>query len=219
MDYLVYILGVLVMGLVCSMTIRASFMNRTKRPDGKQVGSRRRSVKIANKSPVEPLSPSEPDLTLSPKDFRPALQRALLHVRTPWGWPRHEERNRVGESRSNLSARMQASASRLVGGQRSTDRSAKAARTSESIRALVEDRYRRANRQAMAEMQYQKVKAPRLRDPSEPHDQMDNFGIKQAESIRHKLKLLSAMNGEPAEKESKNLRYVDLKDVKRPWGW
>jgi len=93
-------------------------------------------------------------------------------------------------------------------------------RISGSIRALLEDRYGRVDRQSMAEIEYQKVKPPRLRDPSEPHDQMDNFGTSEAERIRQKLKLLNAMNGVPAAvEEPKELRYVDLKDVKRPWGW
>jgi len=93
-------------------------------------------------------------------------------------------------------------------------------RISGSIRALLEDRYGRVNRQSMAEIEYQKVKPPRLRDPSEPHDQMDNFGTREAERIRQKLKLLTAMNGVPAAaEEAKELRYVELKDIKRPWGW
>jgi len=144
----------------------------------------------------------------------------MLHVRTPWGWPRHEERNRVGASSRNLSDRMQLLTDRLLKEKDLVSRASADPRISGSIRALLEDRYGRVNRQSMAEIEYQKVKPPRLRDPSEPHDQMDNFGTREAERIRQKLKLLTAMNGVPAAaEEAKELRYVELKDIKRPWGW
>jgi hypothetical protein len=93
-------------------------------------------------------------------------------------------------------------------------------RTSGSVRALLEDRYGRVNKDSMDTIEYYPVKRPLLRDPSQPHDQMDNFGSNEAERIRNKLKRVVAMRSNPAEASGRDeLRYVEIKDVKQPWGW
>lgn len=97
--------------------------------------------------------------------------------------------------------------------------------SSGSIRALLEDRYRPATRD-MTEIPYHKVKRPLLRNPSEPFDQMDNLGRAESQRLRQKLQFLSAMNADSAEQGDTNknrkkveFRYVELKDLKQPWGW
>ena len=180
-EYLFYILAILVIGLVCLLTIRFNFKktDQVRRPNGKPMSKHQMDT----------------DAEFSLKDFKPALDRALMHVRTPWGWPRHEERNRLGGAPPDVSRSTKSYADRLLREKKKNGESVPAnSRSKSSIRALLEDRYGRANRQTMTEMQYQKVKAPRLRDPSEPHDQMDNVGTREAERIRQQLKLLTAMN-------------------------
>lgn len=207
-----YILAVLVIGLFCLLAIRFNFRVETNQPRSRFSFLRR----LRSNDSVT----SDPASIRSGKDMKPALDRVLMHVRTPWGWPGHQEQNRVGESAEGMSPRLRSFSERLVREKMLASSPSSNPRVSNSIRALLEDRYGRVNRQSMAEMEYQKVKAPRLRDPREPHDQMDNFGTKEAERIRQKLKLLTAMNGVPVvEEEKKALRYVELKDVKRPWGW
>lgn len=208
MDYLLYILAILVIGLVCLVTIRIHFRQQdAARPAGNRSSSNRKSSN----------HPEGPDpKNLNPADFKPAIQRALLHIRTPWGWPRHLEHNRIEPPPPKYSRGMRAFTDRLVGNEKAGRGNS---RSEASMRALLEDRYGR-NPPAMTEMEYRKVKPPRLRDPSEPHDQMDNFGTREAERVRQKLKLLSSMNAESGvPEELKDLRYVDLKDIKRPWGW
>ena len=196
MDYLLYILAILVIGLVCLVTIRVNF----KKTDDK----RRRGGKSVTNRPSDSNQ-------VSTRDFKPALQRALLHIRTPWGWPRHLEHNRIEAAPQKSSRRSRENAGRNASAN---------SRIDASMRALLEDRYGRGSPQAMTEMEYRKVKAPRLRDPSEPHDQMDNFGTREADRIRQKLKLLTAMNTKSDVPEAlEDLRYVELKDIKRPWGW
>lgn len=217
LEYLFYILAVLVIGLICLVTIRFNFKVETNQPPSRFPFLRRPRADAGNETTRGEAVPASAH---SARATKPALDRALLHVRTPWGWPMHEERNRVGEPRRGLSARVQSFTDRLLREKDLVSSPSGDPRISGSIRALLEDRYGRVNRQSMAEIEYQKVKPPRLRDPSEPHDQMDNFGTREAERIRQKLKLLTAMNKLPdAVKEPKELRYVELKDIKRPWGW
>jgi hypothetical protein len=78
----------------------------------------------------------------------------------------------------------------------------------------------------MTEIEYQKVKRPLLRDPNEPFDQLDNLGSVEAHRLRQKLQFLSAMNPDTVQPGEKNkngkkieFRYVELKDLKQPWGW
>jgi hypothetical protein len=66
-------------------------------------------------------------------------------------------------------------------------------------------------------MAYQKVKPPRLRDPSLPHDQMDNFPSGKTEQI------VSGLDKQPDKpedrRETPRRKTGSLKDVKTPWGW
>jgi hypothetical protein len=90
----------------------------------------------------------------------------------------------------------------------------------ESVRALIEDRYVPSKWNSPGEIEYRKVKPLLLRDPNAPHDQMDNFGVRQAELVRKKLQRVAKMNVAAAAAASQeDLRYVGAKDVKQPWGW
>ena len=90
----------------------------------------------------------------------------------------------------------------------------------ESVRALIEDRYVPSRWNSPGEIEYRKVKPPLLRDPNAPHDQMDNFGARQAEIVRKNIQRVAKMNiAAAAAASQEDLRYVGLKDVKQPWGW
>jgi hypothetical protein len=188
--YYYSILAVLVIGLICSLIIR-----RAHRKGENKTGaaSTRRTLLERH---------SEDKLHWAARDQEHRLVRELYSVRTPWGWPRHKA------DMSKLRRK-----NRLAG-------SSAESRGRESVRALIEDRYVPAQWNSPSEIEYRKVKPPLLRDPNAPHDQMDNFGVKQAELVRKKLQRVAKMNVEAATAASQeNLRYVGRKAVKQPWGW
>ena len=86
-----------------------------------------------------------------------------------------------------------------------------------SVRALLEDRYGRSAR--MSEIEYNKVKAPLLRDPGAPHDQMDNFPSGKAGQLAKMLKRQSRTLPGEVRPVGKDARRADLKNLKTPWGW
>jgi hypothetical protein len=141
-----------------------------------------------------------------------------LHYRTPWGWPGAHQAGMVeppglSDTVRNFTDRLMREKQLVQPGQKTN---------SGSIRALLEDRYGPAS--GMREISYQKVKRPLLRDPSEQHDQLDNLGKLETSKLRRKLEFLSAMNNEVAAdkagtKKRIEFRYVELKDLKQPWGW
>jgi hypothetical protein len=84
------------------------------------------------------------------------------------------------------------------------------------MRALLEDRF--VSLSHMAEIEYRKVKPPLLRDPSLPHDQMDNFPSGKLNGIE------SGLNGQPPVKTvdshgAGKISYKNVREVRTPWGW
>jgi hypothetical protein len=149
-------------------------------------------------------------------------EKEKAQYRTPWGWPGAEKES---AQQPHISDTVRTFTDRLVRQKQlvQSDRTA----ASGSIRALLEDRYGPVDR-GMAEIPYHKVKRPLLRDPAEMHDQLDNLGSAEARQLRKKLQFLSAMNNEQQAggqsdglKKSRKVefRYVELKDLKQPWGW
>ena len=103
----------------------------------------------------------------------------------------------------------------LVAEKRTTEDEGYAQRREASLKALLEDRYGRKIKPS--EMAYRKVKPPRLRDPSLPHDQMDNFPSGKTDQIVSGLK---KQPGQPGEQRETPVRKTgSLKEVKTPWGW
>jgi hypothetical protein len=219
-DYLYYILAILVIGLIAIFSVRIA--TRSRNPDlimqyearkkavrklsGKKEKTTTKAVSIHNRSAV----------------VKSARDRNI-HLRTPWGWPgsQHE----TDHSPHGITQTVKSFADHLLrekqlvesGGLAASDKGS-------SIRALLEDRYHPVDRGERA-IPYQKVKRPLLRDPNEPHDQLDNRGSVDASKLRKKLQFLSAMNNEESQvgstgsKSKVEFRYVDLKDLKQPWGW
>ena len=132
------------------------------------------------------------------EDRRVMVQRQKLRVPTPWGW--------AGQSRKRDPVKKESAEQRR-------DR---------SIRALLEDRFAPVQGAAKRPLEYQKVKPPRLRDPSAPHDQMDNFGTGAADRVQKELRPHSSLRGKDESsnmKRSGGLRARDLRGLKNPWGW
>jgi hypothetical protein len=151
------------------------------------------------------------------------VQRELKKVPTPWGWPgsdvghgakdgRYLHRIGPGSSLSSLRHWVE----RLVAEKRTVDDAEYRQMKSEALRSMVEDRY--GHTPQATRMKYQKVKPPRLRDPSRPYDQEDNFPSGQTEKI---VKKLSQQPGKPeAEQDWRPFRKVSgLENIKKPWGW
>ena len=185
MEYLYYLLAVLILGLVCMVSLRLA----------------------AQKSFKQKLSSGGKVNRLAQPSTRP--------VPTPWGWANHRERN--GTAQAGFSDAMQSVTNRLMREKKLLQTRSTNPRVSGSVRALLEDRYGRVDKGGIP---YEKVKKPLLRDPNQPYDQMDDFGGREAERIRARLNRLKAMNQEnlPQAKREKT-RYVDIKDIKQPWGW
>jgi hypothetical protein len=213
-DYIYYILAILVVGLACTTAIR--FITRSRNPD---LMLHYQARKKAARQMAEDQSGLEDELIkeVAAKPIHsPGHGYRKTHNRTPWGWP--------GADRGNqgLTQSVRSFTDRLIQGKQLTQTTS--GFNHGSIRALLEDRYGPVDR-GMKEMPYQKVKRPLLRDPSEMHDQLDNFGGAESRQLRKKLEFLSAMNRDEddlvLEDDSKKsgFRYVELKDLKQPWGW
>ena len=204
--YYYCILAVLAIGLLCLLII-----HRAHREDESETG-------VANVRQTWLEKHSDDKLLWARRDHEHRLVRELHSVRTPWGWPQHN--SDMDKPGSGLSEPMKSFTDGLLRRKNRLAGSAGELRGRESIRALIEDRYVPSNWNSPNEIEYRKVKPPLLRDPNAPHDQMDNFGVKKAELVRKKLQRVVKMNvGAAAAARQHELRYVDVKYVKQPWGW
>lgn len=218
MDYIYYILAILVMGLVCIAGVR--FATRSQNPDLiLQYQARKKAARPLAAGPVtdkeKPFKQANPPPA---KSLRERHQEKMLH-RTPWGWPGADRGSQ--QAQPGISDSVRNFTDRLIREKQLTQ----AGRGNGSIRALLEDRFGPVDR-GMKEMPYQKVKRPLLRDPSEMHDQLDNLGGVETHQLRKKLQFLSAMKnsdeqslGQTNGAKKVEFRYVELKDLKQPWGW
>lgn len=199
MEYLLSILGVLVAGLLCSLTIR--YGTREKQAKNKTFGAGSSVVGEAT-SGVDPQT-------------RKIREREFRKVPTPWGWPGH---CRFGddEGQPDLSRSMQLFTKRLLKQKQLVNGNSLDPRISGSIRALLEDRYAPSAKS----IEYRKVKAPRLRDPNLPHDQMDSFGTREMRPDPNKLTRPDGMKTDLRRvAKTGRVNSKDLKDIKLPWGW
>jgi hypothetical protein len=150
-----------------------------------------------------------------------ALKRAKQRLAAPWGWPGHLPRQQAG--RTGWVAALHSLAERLTRQKQLAETALSDPRRSNNIRALVEDRYGRVIHERMSEIPYQRVKRPLLRDPSEPHDQMDNLGTAKAERIRRQLQSPALIKAEArpsrGRQQGSPREQLKLQDVKLPWGW
>jgi len=167
---------------------------------------------------------STSDDLLSMPEREKILQREMTSVPTPWGWPGHHHDAAEGSDQEpgveldgrGISHSMQRWVNHLVTQKRTVGDREYVLRKNASMRALLEDRFGRPSQ--MADVEYQQVKAPLLRDPSQPHDQMDNFPSGRTEKITEKLEK-RPLKSISQRSSQRKLRKTELKQVKTPWGW
>jgi len=223
MDYLYYILAVLVFGLICTCCVRFTTGNSNRRALLEYVGRQRQAAEsVKARQTMRSNRGQGGRANGTSLQTGAILEREIQHIRTPWGWPGHSAV--VGEAaKPRMSKSVQAFADRLLREKElASTRLADNLRINASVRALVEDRPHQAGgNDGMQTVHYQPVKRPLLRDPGEPHDQLDNLGPLRAERIRARLQRLTSMNDAvPARpREDEEFRYVAIKDMKQPWGW
>ncbi len=225
MDYLYYILAILVIGLVAITVVRLA--TRSQNPDlliqyeARKAAAKAAALNHSAKKPGAKNGQVKNELAPEIKSLR-QRHHEKIHQRTPWGWPGAQQQY---AQQQGLSDTVRNFTDRLIGDKQLVQHSKSSG--SGSIRALLEDRYGPVDR-GMTEMPYQKVKRPLLRDPSEQHDQLDNLGSAETRQLRKKLQFLSAINNDQQEQGATNgaskshkveFRYVELKDLKQPWGW
>jgi len=221
MEYLYYILGALLIGLLVLQAVR--FATKQKYQRALHEYDKRRMqqaavIKHIRKNNLESHTDIHP--TGNYRGSSPVVRRQMRRQRTPWGWPQYRKINAGGAGPVGLRARLHSFVHLLTNKKELLSGQAGDLRRSNSVRALLEDRYGPVGRDSMPSIEYTKVRRPLLRDPSQPHDQMDNLGTRKAELLRAKLKRMRAMNADPdAAAKDTDFRYVDPKDVKKPWGW
>jgi hypothetical protein len=149
-----------------------------------------------------------------------SLKQQTMQVPTPWGWPHYEHNNYGQFGTPSVSQAVKSFSDVLMKEKEAVKSPAEDPHLSCSLRALLEDRYGRVTQHPINEIQYESVKAPLLRDPSEPYDQMANFGTREAEGIRNKLgKSPEEKEAQSAEKTAFLKHQVNLRELKVPWGW
>lgn len=155
------------------------------------------------------------------------LKRNLKNVPTPWGWPGHDAGfghdggtsiagTPGGPHKNSVSDTLHRWVDHLTVEKRTVEDQEYVLKKAASMRAMMEDRYGRASQ--MSSINYKKTKAPLLRDPSRPYDQMDNFPSGKGD------KIISGLDAQPSSSDQQDLsvslgRTKALKEVKTPWGW
>ena len=207
MEYLNYILIILGIMAVCILLIR---IPGQKRLQGDKVALSEKARQHQANNQV-----ARAEERKQKKHDQEVLHRELSKVPTPWGWPGHDhtvklENSLEAQEVHGFSESLHRFVDKLIVEKKTVDNKEFLLKKNDSLRSMVEDRYGRANK--MSDMEYRKVKAPLLRDPSQPHDQMDNFPDGKVDGVESKLR----SQPEPSRIYKKPSR---LKEVRKPWGW
>jgi len=211
MEYIYYILVTLVIGALCLALVRRSDQSR----------SIDEQARLAEKARRRRLKSKAVDDSKSIPNSPAVLQRELSQVPTPWGWPGHNgtsgdptpSRQHALQESTGVSKSLHRWVDRMVSEKRTVEDREYVIRKDASLRAMLEDRYGRASQ--MSEIEYRKIKAPLLRDPGQPHDQMDNFPSGRTQEIASKIS--NRATDLDIQEQSKSA--FELKEVKTPWGW
>jgi hypothetical protein len=208
-----FFLAVLAVVLVVATIIRKSYII----DDQMELARRARRRKLQAQAAVKETLLKKSRFSLRSNRHSAVTERQLQTVKTPWGWPQHGQSGSKKEAHADTSASLRRFADRLMNPKRTKEDEEYMARRDASIRALLEDRYGRASR--MKEMPYRKVKAPLLRDPNAPFDQLDSMPSSKADRV------ISALNRQPkpAKKLDRssggNYGSPKTREIKTPWGW
>ncbi|HLF30018.1 MAG TPA: hypothetical protein VI566_03200 [Xanthomonadales bacterium] len=217
LEYLYYIAAVILIGVVCVVCIRLFTRNSRALPTLNAEQKRRAmpAAKFAASSDRKNTRQRGKARTITP-----AIEREIQRTPTPWGWPNHQEFSATNAKDSGWTGAMHSFTDRLLRKKELMHTNSSNPRINGSLRALLEDRYGPVNKEIMAEFEFTPVKRPLLRDPTEPPDQMDNFGTHKAEQLQTKLDRVRSIKGEAnASHSGKNSRYAEVRNIKQPWGW
>ena len=151
------------------------------------------------------------------KQKNPVIQRELSNIRTPWGWPTHGNSESTQNGAHDTYDAMHRFTDKLMRGKTTVDDQAYQEKRSACLKALLEDRYGRASK--MTEIDYRKIKAPRLRDPQAAHDQMDNFLNGKSEQLTAKLKRTTRKHTGSVRPVRTEAGPAVRTNLKTPWGW
>ena len=164
------------------------------------------------------------DAKLLPQ-HKKVLQRELKQVPIPWGWPGSELRRENDEAASlygpglnDNNGSLKRWIDHLVADKRTVDDDHFRARREAALRSMVEDRFGHAPQATQVE--FQRVKPPRLQDPDRPYDQMDNFPSGRTDTIVKKLARQPQPGRTKKQQERHAVRHtVGLGEIRKPWGW
>jgi hypothetical protein len=213
MEYIYYLLIILCLLVACLYALRTLPMVRPK-TDKPELSKRERRRRIRTEALAD-ISPNDDRL----RHHQEVLERSLASVPTPWGWPGHDDTQKSpGQGHGDtVSESFHKWVDLLVREKQTVDDQAYRSRANASLKALLEDRY--ASGAVASTVDYKKTRAPLLRDPNDPHDQMDNFPSGRAGQI------VDGLERQPADHEPKRFlsdsghRRAPLKEVRTPWGW
>ena len=216
MEYVYYILIILCL-MTCILVI-ARWANQSRLSyDPVALADRARKLKRKEIQRQAKAAQRQSKLSSNSRKRNPVMKRELSRIPTPWGWPQYDEDGDIKSGEGDFSTSLHRLADRLIHEKKTVQDQAYVDKRNASMRALLEDRYGRSSR--MAEIKYRNVRAPLLRDPNAPHDQMDNFPSGKADQIAAMLKNQSgSQEGRPLP-SSRDATRTDLKNLKKPWGW
>lgn len=215
MEYVYYLMIVLGMVVFCLYQMHRS---RQLYADTIRLSQRHRKTQREKSGKKE----SETSETL--ENQKAVLQREIAHVPTPWGWPGYQPSQNGRQANTQygkqdapgVSDSLHRWIDQLISEKRTINDEEFRAKQNACIRALLEDRFGRPS--SGREIKFRTTGGFLLRDPSQPHDQMDNFPSGRLQKIESNLdaqpkstRVSSALNG--------RIRYEGLKEVKTPWGW
>ena len=215
MEYIYYIL--IILGLIALSLILLSLPGRS-RLKGDQMELARKAQNRRNRQ-----QGSGNGAEFEKERRRSILKRELSKIPTPWGWPGHDPVTAVNryakinaQEVHGVSETLHKWVERLIREKQSVNEEEYLLKKEDNMRALLEDRYGHANR--MKEMQFHKVKAPVLRNPNQPHDQMDNFPSGKTDRIEAQLKSQPGPSS-LVKKQAQSGKKTEHQILKKPWGW
>ena len=220
-EYINYILIVLAMLFLLIVILRFPGRSRLAIDQMELANAARQRRLKKNKR----QSHGQADKFLSRNQQKALLSRELSKVPTPWGWPQHETIATGGGPAQvtnghahSFSDSFHRWAGKLVHEKHTVDDVEYKRNRDDCMRALLEDRYGRSSK--TSSMPYAKVKAPLLRDPASPHDQMDNFPSGRVNKITGNLDQQRQHGGVSKKAGVPKFKSQScLKDLKMPRGW
>jgi len=215
-EYVYYIL-IIVCLMACTLVITRLAGQSRLAQNPVALADKARQLKRKEAKQKAKAAQRNSNLSSNSRKRNPVMKRELSRVRTPWGWPQYDEDGDIKSGEGDFSASLHRLADRLIHEKKTVQNQEYLDKRNASMRALLEDRYGRSSR--MPEIKYRKVRAPRLRDPNAPHDQMDNFPSGKADQVAAMLKSQSGSNQGRPMPSRRDAARADLKNLKKPWGW